>query len=124
MQILTSVLFLAAALINLAPVIGVLSGAHLEALYAIPFEDSNLLVLMRHRALLFGIVGGMLAAAAFYRPLRSLATAIGLFSMVSFLAMVLLEAPVNDALVRVGWIDAAAIGLLVAGWTIDRYRLA
>ncbi len=57
MKILTNALFLIAAFVNLAPVSGVLSADVLEGLYGITLEDPNLVILMRHRAVLFGIVG-------------------------------------------------------------------
>lgn len=124
MKLLAALLFSIAALVNLAPVSGVLSGARLEALYQMPFEGSDLLVLMRHRALLFGIVGTLLLAAAFHPPLRSVATACGLFSMVSYIAIVLLESPTNTALLRIAWIDVGATVALCAGWATDRFWLA
>ena len=41
-------------LINLAPVLGVLSAQRLEQGYDILLPSNELIVLMRHRALLFG----------------------------------------------------------------------
>ncbi len=35
----------------------------LEALYGVDIEDPNLLLAMRHRAVLFGLLGGLLLAA-------------------------------------------------------------
>ena len=64
---------LLAALIHLLPVAGVLGAERLQALYGIPIGDPNLLLLMRHRAVLFGVVGVLLATAAFVPALRSVA---------------------------------------------------
>jgi hypothetical protein len=44
-------------LINFLPVTGALSGKRIQALYGVAVEDSNSEILMRHRAVLFGIVG-------------------------------------------------------------------
>ena len=67
MKRLVSVLYLLAAAGNLLPALGVISAARLEALYGVPIADANLVVLMRHRAVLLGIVGALLAGAAFGR---------------------------------------------------------
>jgi hypothetical protein len=60
MQALTTTPILFAALVNRAPVTGLLSAERLRALYGISFEGDTLLIRMRHRAVLFGIVGGLL----------------------------------------------------------------
>ena len=81
MGALVTTLYLVAALINLAPVSGVFGAARLEALYGLPFADPNLLVLMRHRAVLFGIVGVLLAVAAFVPGISTIAAVARLLSL-------------------------------------------
>ena len=51
----------AAGIVNSIPVTGAFSAAQLERLYGMPFKaaDPNTLLLMQHRAVLFGIVGGL-----------------------------------------------------------------
>ena len=122
MGALVTTLYLVAALINLAPVSGVFGAARLEVLYGLPFADPNLLVLMRHRAVLFGIVGVLLAVAAFVPGIRTIATVAGLISMVSYIVVVWLVGPseINDALRRVMWVDVVGIVALVAAVLIDR----
>ena len=44
-------------LINLAPVLGVVSAQKLEAAYSVTMAGNDLAILMRHRALMFGILG-------------------------------------------------------------------
>ncbi len=50
-----------AGIVNSIPATGALSAAQLERLYGLPFKaaDPNTLLLMQHRAVLFGIVGGL-----------------------------------------------------------------
>jgi membrane-bound ClpP family serine protease len=119
-QALASALFIVAALVNLAPLSGLLSVARMEALYGMAFEDPNLLILMRHRAILFGIVGGMLLVAAFHAPLRSVAAVAGLISMLTFVVLVWMESAANPQLRWVAWVDLAASVALVAGVLVAR----
>ena len=85
MKRLWVLLVLVAALINLAPVLGAASAERMSALYGVSLEDPSLQILMRHRAVLFGLVGGLLVAAAFHPPLRAVGYVVGFTSMLSFL---------------------------------------
>ncbi len=120
MRILCTALIVVAAAVNLVPVSGVVSAARLEALYGIPFEDANLVILMRHRAVLFGIVGGLLAVAAFHPPLRPAAFVAGLVSMLSFVLIAWLVGDANPELRRVAGVDVVASAVLAAAALLDR----
>jgi hypothetical protein len=106
-------LILLASLINLAPVSGVVSAARLQALYGIAVADPNLLILMRHRAVLFGIVGCLLVASAFQSPLRPVGFAVGLLSMLSFVVIAWLVGGYNAELRRVLLVDVVGSVLLI-----------
>jgi len=69
-QTLSTILICFAGLINFLPVMGALSHKRIESLYDISVEDRNYEILMRHRAVLFGIVGSLLIASAFDLSLR------------------------------------------------------
>jgi len=112
--------FALAALVNLAPTPGALSAARMEAAYGVTIAGSDLEILMRHRALLFGVVGGLLLAACFRTGLRPLAAAVGLFSMLSFGIVVLAVGDANPALQRLAGSDLVASAVLVAGVLLDR----
>jgi hypothetical protein len=114
-------LLLVAAVVNLAPVVGVLSNERLRALYGVPVDDPNLAVLLRHRAVLFGIVGGLLVASAIWPGLRGVAAAAGLVSMLSFVALVFLVAGAGPELVRIARIDVAASVALLAAALLDAW---
>ena len=124
MRVLSTVLIVLASLVNLAPVTGAFSAERMQALYGVALADENLAILMRHRAILFGIVGGLLAVAAFHPPLRPAAYAAGFVSMLSFCVIVWLAASPNAELQRVCWIDVAALAALLAAWLIDRFAVA
>jgi len=78
-----------AGIINLLPLMGVLSAGKLEKLYGIKISDPNLEILMRHRAVLFGIVGALLIVSIFKSEWQVPAIAAGLISMVSFILLTL-----------------------------------
>ena len=114
MKKLASALYGLAGLVNLAPVMGVLSAERLQALYGVELTDPNLIILLRHRAVLFGIVGALLLTAAFRPALRSVAFPAGLVSMVSFILVAYLVGDFNAELHRIVWIDVVASVLLVS----------
>lgn len=103
------------ALIHLAPAIGVAGAEKLATLYGREFSEANLQVLMRHRAVLFGIVGGLMLYAAFDPALRGLAYLVGFVSVVSFLMLVKTTQGLNAEVMRVYAVDWVALGLLVIG---------
>ena len=108
-------IFLVVGLIHLLPVSGVWSNQALQTLYNVAPASADLSLLLRHRAVLFAIVGLMLIVAAFRRDLRLVAGVLGLLSMLSYLALFVLIRPQNAALIRVFWIDVgAAAGLVLA----------
>lgn len=98
-----------AGVINALPLIGVLGAERLQSLYALPFDDANLRILMRHRAVLFGLLGGAMIAAAFIPAWRTPMALAGLVSMVSFIVLAQLEGGGNAAIRRVVVADVIAI---------------
>jgi len=80
-----TILVLIAAAINLAPLVGAISAERMAAAYGVDLSDPSLQILMRHRAMLFGVVGGLLAAMAFRPRLRAVGYVAGFSSMLSFL---------------------------------------
>ena len=124
MRILCTSLILFVSLVNLGPLVGVLSADRLQALYGVVLDAPNLVILMRHRAVLFGIVGSLLVASAFHRPLRPIAFAAGLVSMLSFVFIVWLVGDHNAELGRVVVIDLVALIALLAAALLDRFATA
>lgn len=110
---IAAALFVLVGLVNLLPVIGVMSGERLQAMYRVTLASPDLVLLMRHRAMLLAIVGGLLIAAAFRPELRTAAIVAGFVSMLSFVALAAGE-PVGAALRRVATVDIVASILLAA----------
>ena len=70
---------------------------------------------MRHRALLFGILGGFIIYSAFRSQLRTPALTLGLISMLGFVFIAWQTGGYNELVQRVIFIDIAALfGLLLA----------
>lgn len=105
-------LYLLCGFINFFPVLGVTGKARLEALYGASLSSPDLVMLMQHRALLFGVLGGIMLYAAFRPVYRGLAAVGGMISMVGYEILYLLGPRSNPALEKVALIDAAAILLL------------
>ncbi len=118
MRMLATALFLIVGVVNLLPVVGTLSASRLQALYGVSLDDTNLVILMRHRAALFGIVGALLIASAVHGPLRPTAFAAGLVSMLSFVLVAQLVGGYNAELRRVVVVDLAATALLLGAGLI------
>ena len=115
MRYLVPTVLLLVALIHALPLAGVLGVGKLSSLYGIPVQDPNLEILMRHRAVLFGLLAAFLAYAAFHRPLHSLALLAGGVSVASFLVLAVVVGGYNPALATVVKVDAVAAVLLTAG---------
>lgn len=120
MHRLTMVLLLVAGLIHLLPLPGLAGAAQLSRLYGVVIDDPNLAILLRHRALLFGLLGVLLIAAAFKPEWRVLAYVAGLVSTIGFLVVAWTGGDYNAAIGRVVAADVVAIACLGAAWAIDR----
>lgn len=105
--------FVMVGVLHLLPLSGLASSARLAALYGVSVNERDLLLLLTHRAVLLGIVGAGLVAAAFHPPWRWAATFSAMISMASFLALGLRFAPLHPALVRVAKADAIGCAVLV-----------
>lgn len=115
MRYLVSVMLAIVAIIHLLPLSGVLGGARLSALYGISFDEPNLAILMRHRAVLFGLLGVFLLYAAFRPGYQLAAFVAGFVSVLSFLCLAWSVGGYNAQLGRVFNADLVALVCLVVG---------
>ena len=113
MNAVVSVLFFLLGLIHVAPLVGVVSSAKVSSLYGIAVSEPNLAVLMRHRAVLFGVLGVSLLVAAFVRAWQAPTLAAVGVSMVSFALLALDAGALNSAMKKVLLVDIVGIGLAV-----------
>jgi hypothetical protein len=110
---IVAVLLVFVGLVNFLPVAGILSADILANAYGIPAPTGDLLVLLRHRALLFGIVGALIIVAAFRRHLQPAAILAGFVSMLGFVVLALASGDYGAELQKVVTIDAIALLALV-----------
>ena len=115
MRFILPAMLLIVGIIHLLPLSGVLSAHRLQILYGIVIEDPNFEILMRHRAVLFGLLGAFLIAAAFIPSLQLAALAAGFVSVVSFLFLAATVGSFNEQINRVVIADKVAVICLVVG---------
>ena len=115
MRVIVPVMLLAVGIIHILPLSGVLSAARLFDLYGISFEDPNLEILMRHRAVLFGLLGFFLISSAFLPNLQLAALITGFVSVVSFLYLAYSVGGYNDQVNRIVTADKVALVCLLVG---------
>jgi hypothetical protein len=99
-----------AGIINLLPVSGALGPQWLKSLYGLEIANPDLDVLLRHRALLFGIVGVLLLASILRPSLRAVAVIVGATSMASFIGVALVVGGYSAAISKI--VIADIVGLL------------
>jgi hypothetical protein len=112
---LVSAMLVIVAIIHLLPVVGVLGVDRLETLYGVAVDEPNLAILMRHRAVLFGLVGGLIMVAAFSPKYQPFAFVAGFVSVLSFFALVWSVRDRNEQIQRVLVVDIIAVVCLVIG---------
>ncbi len=117
MSKVVTVLLVLVGLINFLPVLGVLSAGKVSSAYAVEFASPDLEILLRHRALLFGIVGGFILYAAFVPQYQAPAMVMAAVSMVGFLVLAWSVGGLNEAIRKVVLADIVGV-LLLSGAAI------
>jgi hypothetical protein len=113
---IVTVTLVVVAVIHLLPLSGVLSAERLTALYGISFNEPNLEIVMRHRAVLFGLLGVFLLHAAFQPSIQLLAFIAAFASVISFLCLAWSVGNYNAQVGRVFTADIVALSCLVVGF--------
>ena len=110
---LISLCLIVVGIINFLPVFGLFSNKSLESAYSITIADNNSSILMRHRALLFGLIGGFTILAAFVEKYQDAAIVIAGISMVGFIILGYSTGEYNSAISRIMLIDWIGVALLL-----------
>lgn len=111
-RLISGVLLVVAA-IHLLPLAGFLGVDRLAALYDIEIVDSDLEILMRHRAVLFGILGTFVAVAAFRTEFQVAAILMALTSVATFLYLAISVGAYSTSVRAVVNADLFAAALLL-----------
>ena len=102
--------------IHLIPISGALGVGRLNSLYGISITDSDLAILMRHRAVLFGLLGMFCIYAAVKPRFQFIALIAGAVSVGSFLYLAYATGGYNEELGRVFVADLVAAAFLAIGF--------
>jgi hypothetical protein len=113
-QAVVVVALVLAGLVHLLPASGVTGGERLVQLYGPAAAEPALQLLLRHRALLFGLLALLCLAAVVHPAWRLAALCLAIGSVAGFLLLAGSPAGLAPALQRVFWVDAALLPLLVA----------
>ena len=106
------VLLFVVGVINFLPVIGVLSLSKINQSYGLEVNDANTQILLRHRAVLFGLIGGFIILSVFEPQYQVVAIVFALVSMLSFLIICKLVGNPNASLTKIAKVDVVGLVLL------------
>lgn len=112
---MTALTLVITGLIHLMPLSGALGAEQLARLYGLAVNEPNLEVLMRHRAVMFGLLGLFMIAAAFMPSLQVAALIAGFASVISFLWLAFSIGGYNTQLAKVVIADLVALVCLLVG---------
>ena len=115
MQFVVPVVLVVVAVIHALPLAGVLGAAKLSMLYGVSLDEPAVELLLRHRAVLFGLVAALCGYAAIRPELHGVALIAGFASVVSFLLLARPVSTLTPALTMIVQVDWVALVLLLVG---------
>ncbi len=121
MNLLVTISLIIVGIIHVVPAIGVLGNQQLAMLYGLTLSDHNLSLLMRHRAVLFGLLGGLLIVMAFRSTLHWPALFIGLIATASFVLLALDYQKLNEQVARVVTFDFVCVVILIVAMSAKAF---
>ena len=109
--------------INFVPTFLVFLPDKISSAYGIEIPDTNYELLLRHRAVLFGIIGGVMIYSAIKKTHYALSVTMGLISMISFIVLFyLMDGTLNPELIKVMKIDMGGIIILLVGLGLYKFK--
>lgn len=115
-------LMLVVAAIHLVPITGFFGAERLSALYGIDIESPDLEILMRHRAVLFGILGTFFAYAAFVPALQPIAFVAAAASLTTFFYLAVAVGDYGEPIRKIVVGDIIAVVCLAAAVLLHAFK--
>ncbi len=100
-------------IINLLPAIGVLGAERISSAYGVTVTSTDLEILLRHRALLFGLIGGFVLLSLGLPLYRQAALVLAGISMLGFLLLAYTSGTHGTALGKIIVADWVGLGALL-----------
>jgi hypothetical protein len=119
MELIYRITLFVAGLINLLPSMLAFLPDKISKSYGIEIPNANYELLLRHRAILFGIIGGLMIFSSIVKKYYEIATIAGLISMTSFILLYfLIDRGISSELKKVMVIDILASLILLIGLAV------
>ncbi len=118
---IVSIILIIVGIINLLPLIVFFDPSKTVKLYGFPIEGESLIILMRHRGVLLGLVGIALITAAFKSEYILLAIGLALISKFAFNFLTFTSTGYTSEIQRVALIDVGSIVLLLIALGLHFY---
>ena len=119
MELLFRIALFISGIINILPSLWAFLPDKISKSYGIEIPNSNYELLIRHRAILFGIIGGLMIYSALVKKHYELSTIAGLVSMTSFIILYfIIGKDINQELKKVMMIDVVATVILSIGFIL------
>jgi heme A synthase len=123
MELIFRITLFIAGVINLLPSVLAFLPDKISKSYGIEIPNENYELLLRHRAILFGIIGGLMIYSAVAKKHYEVSTVIGLISMVSFIVLFfLIGKDINSELKKVMSIDIVGTVILCIGFILFKLK--
>lgn len=106
-------------LLHTPPAISGLSAKKLAALYQVDTDDRVLLVLLHHRAVLFGLLAAACYVAAFSQQYALEVSIAAFVAMLSFVAIAAGIKHQSAAIKKIAIADAIGVMVLTLGWVLN-----
>jgi hypothetical protein len=119
MELLFRITLFVAGAINIIPSLLAFHPKKIAKSYGIEIPNSNYELLLRHRAILFGIIGGLMIYSALVKKHYELSTITGLVSMTSYIILYfIIGKDINQELKKVMIFDVVATIILCIGFVL------
>ncbi len=117
MELIYRITLFITGIINLMPSLLAFLPNKISESYGIEIPNANYELLLRHRAILFGIIGGLMIFSAITKQYYETSTIAGLISMASFILLYfLIDKDINAQLKKVMLVDMVATAILLVGF--------